>query len=253
MTRTALTGPLSIHDYAAKLASSGWAPPGSLDAEPEPLSASVRWGRRLVPKSMRDGVKTTLTRALAPRERRRAAAIVASGRELRLHPGCGPNHLDGWINIDLVSTGPDLAWDLSRPAPFPDGSVAVIFNEHMLEHLPLPAAMGFLRECHRLLAAGGVLRVGVPDFGRYLRDYAGDRALIGCCRPGRPTALIALSELVFCYGHASIWDEDTLVGAFTEAGFASPAVHAFGESTLDPAPDSRWREPETLYVEAVKT
>jgi predicted SAM-dependent methyltransferase len=201
---------------------------------------------------MRYLVKVALTRALAPRERRRAAAFVASGRELRLHPGCGPNHLDSWVNIDLVSTSPDLAWDLSRQAPFPDGSIAAIFNEHMLEHLPLPAAIGFLAECHRLLRPGGVLRIGVPDFGRYARDYARDQELIARCRPRRPTDLMALSELVFCYEHASMWDQDTLVKALTEAGFESPEVKGFGESVLDPAPDSSWREPETLYVESVK-
>jgi predicted SAM-dependent methyltransferase len=156
------------------------------------------------------------------------------------------------VNVDLASTGPDLAWDLSRPVPLPDGSVAAIFHEHLLEHLPLPAAMGFLRECHRLLRPRGVLRVGVPDFGRYARDYSGRRALIDEARPGRPTALMALSEMVFCYEHASMWDEETLVGVLREVGFGAPEARAFGDSSIQPAPDRPWRALETLYVEAVK-
>ncbi len=242
----------SFQRYAALLTTTGWAPGGRLDAAPRALSRSVRIGRRLVPKPLRDGVKSGLTRAVAFRERRRAAALLSSGRDVRLHLGCGPNHLPAWVNVDLVSTGADLAWDLSRPAPCPDGSIAAIFHEHLLEHLPLPAGLGFLRECHRLLRPGGILRVGVPDFGRYARDYAGDRDLIQRTRPGRPTALLALSELAFCYGHASMWDEETLLGVLREAGFQAPEARAYGESAIDPAPDSQWRAAESVYAEAVK-
>lgn len=242
----------SFKRYTAVLADTGWAPSGELDAVAAPLSLSIRIGRQLVPKFMRDWVKSTLTRAVAPVARRRAAALASRAGDLRLHLGCGPNHLRGWVNVDLVSTGADLAWDLSVRAPFADGSVAAIFHEHLLEHLPLPAAVSFLQECHRLLRPGGVLRVGVPDFGRYARDYAGERTLIAHTRPGRPTALLAVSELAFCYGHASMWDEETLLAALKEAGFTITHVRGFGDSAIQPVPDSRWREAETLYVEAMK-
>jgi predicted SAM-dependent methyltransferase len=243
---------LSFQDYSARLLTSGWAPPGDLDAALSRPQFSTRAARRLIPKPLRPSIKTTLTRAKAPWERRKASVLMAAGAPLRLHLGCGPTHLEGWVNVDLVSTSPDLAWDLSRPVPFPDGSVDAIFHEHLLEHLPLPAAIGFLHECHRLLRPGGVLRVGVPDFGRYARDYSGNRSLIGRARPGRPSALMALSEMVFCYEHASMWDEETTVTLLREVGFSAPEARLFGESVIQPAPDRPWREPETLYVEAVK-
>lgn len=242
----------SLRPYASVLTATGWAPGGRLDATPAPLPRSIRIGRRLVPKRMRDRVKSTITQAMAPRARLQAAMLLRQGGDLRLHLGCGPNHLDGWINVDLVSTRCDLPWDLSHPAPFPEASVAAIFHEHLMEHLPLPTAIGFLRECHRLLRPGGILRVGVPDFGRYARDYAGDRTLIERTRPGRPTALMALSELAFCYGHASMWDEESLLCAVRDAGFSEPRTRRFGDSAIDPAPDSWWREAESLYAEAVK-
>jgi predicted SAM-dependent methyltransferase len=242
----------SFNGYAAVLTSSGWAPNGNLEAVSERPPRSIRIARALVPKSRRDQVKATLTHAVSMRSRRRVAALLAGGEDIRLHLGCGPNHLDGWTNIDLVSTGSDLPWDLSRGNPFPDDSVAAVFHEHLMEHLPLPAAIPFLRECRRVLRPGGVLRVGVPDFGRYARDYAGERKLIGTIRPGRPTALMALSELAFCYGHASMWDEETLLGALREVGFEAPEKRGYRETAIRPIPDSAWREPETLYAEAVK-
>ncbi len=244
---------ISFGDYATVLTSTGWVPSRRLDALPGPPPLSLRMARTLVPARTRDGIKRTLTRALALEARRRAAGLVASGQELRLHLGCGPNHLSGWINVDLVSARPDLPWDLARPTPFPDSSITAIFYEHLLEHLPLPPAIGLLRESHRLLKPGGVLRVGVPDFGRYARDYAGRRTLIARLRPGRPTALLALSELAFCFGHASVWDDETLLAALREAGFPAPAVRRFGDSAIDPAPDSPWREDETLYAEAMRS
>ena len=41
---------------------------------------------------------------------------------------------------------------------------------------------------------GGILRAGVPDFGRYAESYAGDRAFLEERRPGRPTPLLALAD-----------------------------------------------------------
>jgi predicted SAM-dependent methyltransferase len=243
---------VTFQNYSARLVKSGWTPGGDLDGAPSRPQLSTRAARWLVPKPLRATIKTTLTRAKAPWERRKAATLVAAGAPLRLHLGCGPTHLEGWVNVDLVSTRPDLAWDLSRPAPFPDESVAAIFHEHLLEHLPLPAAIGFLHECHRLLRPGGVLRLGVPDFGRYARDYSGSRTLIGRARPGRPSALMALSEMVFCYEHASMWDEETTVSLLREVGFSTAQARGFGDSAIQPAPDRPWRELETLYVEAVK-
>jgi hypothetical protein len=40
-----------------------------------------------------------------------------------------------------------------------------------LEHLPRPQALPFLRECHRVLAPGGILRVVVPDLETIARLY----------------------------------------------------------------------------------
>ncbi len=108
------------------------------------------------------------------------------------------------------------------------------------------------RECHRLLRPGGILRIGVPDFGRYANDYAGGHGFIADVRPEAPTPLFALAEVAYGYGHRSLWDEATLVGLLGEVGFAARPC-AFGETALDEAPDSEHRRDETLYVEAVKS
>jgi SAM-dependent methyltransferase len=224
-----------------------------------PLAAAERPARRivrrLVPGAARLPLRLAGTRALAPWQRRRAAALAAAAPAgtLRLHLGSAAVHLDGWIDVDLAGDGTDLAWDLTRPLPLPDGAAAAVFHEHLLEHLPLPAAAGLLRECHRLLAPGGVLRVGVPDAGAYLRAYADPAdGFIDRVRPGRPTPLLAVHEVFQQHGHRSAYDERTLVLLLHAAGFTQAARRTAGDSRIQPCPDSPHRRPETLYVEALR-
>jgi predicted SAM-dependent methyltransferase len=176
--------------------------------------------------------------------------MVRSGHDLRLHFGCGEIHLEEWLNIDVVGAGAaDFLWDLRYRLPFPDGSVSAIFHEHLLEHLTYWQGIPLFRECRRLLKPGGVLRLGVPDFGRYARDYAADNGFISSVRPGRPTSLLAMAEIAYCYQHVSMWDGQTLIALMEEIGFTGVTVRSSGDSRLDPVPDTDYREPETVYVE----
>lgn len=208
--------------------------------------------RSLVPASLRPALKSRLTHLAMPRTRRQAARMLASGQEVKLHLGCGEIRLSGWSNVDLVGAGAaDFIWDLREPLPFPDGTVSAIFHEHLLEHLTYWQGVALFRECRRLLRPGGVLRLGVPDFGRYARDYAMDGRFINQVRGGRPTRLLAMAEIAYCYQHVSMWDGETLVALFTETGLAQAEVRLSGDSRLDPVPDTDYREPETVYVEGV--
>lgn len=53
--------------------------------------------------------------------------------------------------------------------PLEDESIGYVFSEHFLEHLFLDEATELLRECHRILRPGGVIRTCVPDAD--LRTY----------------------------------------------------------------------------------
>ena len=64
-----------------------------------------------------------------------------------------------------------MVHDLSRGIPFPESSVDVVYHSHVLEHLDRDVARKFIRECARVLRPGGLIRVVVPDFERYCRNY----------------------------------------------------------------------------------
>jgi predicted SAM-dependent methyltransferase len=206
--------------------------------------------RAVVPSADRPALRRLLTRAMMPRERLRASGL-ATRTPLRLNLGSATSRLVGWVNVDLVGDGADLTWDLTKPLPFDKGSVQAIFHEHLLEHFELPAAVALLRESHRLLASGGVLRIGVPDAGAYLCSYADpDSHFLQETRPGRPTRMLAVQEVFFDHGHRSAYDFQTLALLLLATGFHSVERRSFGESQLEPCPDGQHRRQETLYVEA---
>jgi predicted SAM-dependent methyltransferase len=84
--------------------------------------------------------------------------------ERRLHIG-GRDKRPGWEILD-VNPGSHVdhignAIDLSR---FADGTFAEVYASHVLEHFDYKEGLvAALREWHRVLAPGGVLRLSVPD------------------------------------------------------------------------------------------
>ena len=184
--------------------------------------------------------------------RRKAQRSVREG-PLRLHLGSGGNNLVGWINVDLVGSRADLVWDIRRSLPFPHGVVEAVFLEHVIEHMTLHETMRVLKNVRDVMAVGGILRIGVPDAGLYARAYASGDGTLERLRPGRPTAMLALAEVFQGYGHVSAWDGETLCLVLRECLFTEGQIMSAGVSGISPVPDTPSRQPETVYVEAVKS
>src|SRR5688572_1785254 len=80
----------------------------------------------------------------------------------KLHLGCGPLALPGWLNIDNEPyAGVDRVLDVTAGLPFED--VQFIFAEHFIEHLSFDASTALMRECRRVLREDGVLRLSTPN------------------------------------------------------------------------------------------
>jgi predicted SAM-dependent methyltransferase len=105
---------------------------------------------------------------------------------LKLHFGCGPRVLKGWVNIDLKyvpfekymkyygskyyppeqrGNKSDLyAFDVTKSQlPLPDNCVDVIFHEDFLEHLNQLEQIIILAESLRVLKKDAVHRVNTPN------------------------------------------------------------------------------------------
>jgi predicted SAM-dependent methyltransferase len=198
--------------------------------------------------------------AVLPGRRRRLRQIRAM-RHVLVNVACGPQILDGFVNVDLLGAPPRVRWDCRTSVPVDDGSAAGIRVEHFFEHIePREQVPAFLRDCRRALEPGGVLRVIVPDAERYLQAY---------CQPGLdglramavpipfpadlPTRMDVINH-VFHSWHEHRWayDFETLSDRLRSAGFTRIERTEFGRSRLSAlAQDRDQHRPYSLYVEAV--
>lgn len=102
-----------------------------------------------------------------------------------------------------------------------------------------------------MLKPGAILRIGVPDFRRYVEGYLAGGGLPDAKYPWTPTRLMAVNEQIYGFKHRWMWDAESLELLCREAGFSGFSVSSHGASSLGPI-ERPERAGETLYVEAVR-
>ena len=104
-----------------------------------------------------------ILRKLSPRQRKALRELDAA--EVRkLHLGCGPNILPGWLNADIDYPQADILLDLREKFPFPNDYFDFVYSEAVIEHLQyLGETKLFLDETLRVLKPGGAVSVVAPD------------------------------------------------------------------------------------------
>lgn len=154
--------------------------------------------------------------------------------------------------------------DICEPLPIETGAVDWVYAEHLIEHVPLTAGIGWLAECRRILAPGGLLRVTTPDLRKYVEGYLTDdrffakhrrrvRYAIGIAPPMPERPAFMFNQIFYLYGHRWIYDLEELRYALTAAGFddSTITVCAYREGARQDIADldQTIRNDETLYVE----
>jgi predicted SAM-dependent methyltransferase len=89
----------------------------------------------------------------------------------KLHLGSGGHLIHGWDNLDLLPKNGIIRCDLTKPLPYGNGSASFVFTEHFIEHLDEVDGYNLLRECYRVLAPGGRIRITCPDLKQYVEAY----------------------------------------------------------------------------------
>jgi predicted SAM-dependent methyltransferase len=214
-------------------------------------------------------------------QRKRRIQFYLDSHEVRkLELGTGQIAIDGWLNTDIDPgsrrAGPPVVFlDATRPFPFQDSTFDYIASEHVIEHVPYDDARCMLRECARVLRAGGRIRIATPDLGRLLSLYRDQEHLsdeqaahlswmandvLGDA--SRATPVFDINTAMREWDHQFLFDEATLRGILAEAGFGEIRRFRVGESE-DPVLTGRERhgeilnndvvnEFETMCLEAVK-
>lgn len=160
--------------------------------------------------------------------RRRRPAPEAAGRVTRLHIGAGQESIPGWINIDNQGLpGVDQVLDVRQGLPF--SGVASIYAEHFLEHLSLDEGLAFLKECRRVLAPDGVLRLSTPNLDWVLTTHY---RWHGVTEADRSVDCLRLNRAFHGWGHQFLYNRPTLVAALQSSGFADVTFRAYGQSEI---------------------
>ena len=212
--------------------------------------------------------------------------------DIKLHIGCGADVFPGWVNIDrspsvLLHRAPRLRRallalriltpqqaaglpagivraDVSKHIPAATASVAFIYCAHMIEHLARWQGLAFLRECRRVLAPGGVLRLATPDLELMVADYVqGTSPFAGATRgdafcseygaysdPDANLARKLSKKILGGDTHQWVYDTESITRLLHEGGFTHVDRKSFREGALPELEIVEQRD-RGLFVEAV--
>tara|TARA_B100000780_G_C21126621_1_gene457382 strand:- start:8671 stop:9291 length:621 start_codon:yes stop_codon:yes gene_type:complete len=133
----------------------------------------------------------------------------------RVHIGCGPINLEGWINIDARDAAHvHINTDVIDLIDFADNSVGEIYLCHVLEHFNFEEVKLVLDVFYKKLQPGGILRLSVPDFNLLSESYFKNKVPLKSLK----YALMGGQDYEYNF-HKSIYDLETMSEVLAEAGF----------------------------------
>lgn len=137
---------------------------------------------------------------------------------MKLHLGCGQKYLQGYTHVDLADYPHiDIRGD-ARKIPFNDNMAELIYASHIFEYFDRDEAVDVLKEWHRVLKAGGILRMAVPDFENIVKAYLkyGLDTKPGILGPMYGKWAVGQFENIY---HKTIYDFDSLKKLLEANGF----------------------------------
>lgn len=138
----------------------------------------------------------------------------------RVHVGCGPNILEGWVNVDVCAfTGVDVVAPADN-LPFLNATVDEMMAEHLIEHLTFFEFNRALAEWHRVLKSGGNLTLECPDLLGLCCQF------IGANEYGRYDTYRGYWPLIaHFYGHQRGKSEAEIMGQVHKSGYTEEHLH----------------------------
>ena len=167
--------------------------------------------------------------------------------EIFLYVGCGNHRLDKFLHADICVFkqfkngkdvgNPDLICDISENIPLKDLSCKFIYSRNTLEHLKYQELINHFIECNRILKDDGIIRMEVPDFDLFIKDYLNK---VFKNNLGDPKTLVGPMEnftdyfvnRTFYPDHFYLHNIDTLSRALKKCGFSNIELCTVGETSM---------------------
>lgn len=145
------------------------------------------------------------------RIRQEIRQLQAADRPIKLVIGAGDMRYDGWIHTDIPALNMVKPQDWQRF--FQPGTIQRIVSEHVVEHITSEQFAAFLHVARTYLAAGGRIRIAVPD------GYHPDANYIAYVRPG--------GSGPGCADHKVLYTMDSLTAIISKAGYQYTLVEYY--------------------------
>lgn len=174
----------------------------------------------------------------------------------KLHIGCGPIYLDGWINVDINPLHETDVYGDILEMNFEN--LDVVYSCHAAEHFLYPdGIVKLLSLCYKWMKTGGIIRIAVPDLELAARAYVNGDDLTflyskdfkGYYYKDRPCE--RFNFFVKAWNHQMCYDFNLLRELFADAGFIHIQKKKANDSLIPSFNHDRFIS-ESLYIEAVK-
>ncbi len=180
-------------------------------------------------------------------------ALLNGSVPIKLELGAGNRKMEGWTSVDLHGNC-SLSLDLTKPIPFPDNSVSMIYSSHLLEHFEYSELIKLLAECLRILKPGSSFSACIPNARIYLNAYHDAKSFAPAiyCRyePAYNfnSPIDYVNYMAYMAGHHKyMFDEENIVAILNKAGFRSAKLRA-----IDKSLDLEDRDFQSIYISADK-
>jgi len=184
----------------------------------------------------RETVRTVNT----PFARRRTTNVLdRAPRPLKVEIG-GLAARDGWVVTNVNATARNYL-DATATWPLEDAAAELVYADNVIEHITLDQARRMLRESHRCLQPGGVIRLVTPDLRAHVELYLSGREAVTSPAGNyyrnvglvveHPVDLVRIPIASFGHHTGYLYDFETLEHELQAAGFRDVVRCEQGEST----------------------
>jgi predicted SAM-dependent methyltransferase len=227
---------------------------------------------RLDPRKLTRQTLWYLVHRSGVRDREVAKQYILKSEVRKLHLGCGWNLLADWLNMDYFPRCRGALYlDARRPFFFLDETFDYIFSEHMIEHMSYYHGLNMLKECHRILKKGGIIRISTPDLALLVNLYGDNKSSLQreyikwsnntfLKQIPEDNEVFVINNFMRDWGHTFIYDEHTLKTAMMSTGFTDITRCGLQQSKDDALCNlenmeripARFLDMETITIEGTK-